>query len=171
MGIVLIGYRGSGKTSVGRKLADRLWQDFVDTDELVVRRAGKTIKDIFEQDGEPAFRDHESAVVAEVAKLGDAVISLGGGAILREANRTALKAAGHKIIYLKCDPKVLHDRIHADLDTAANRPALTALGGTLAEIEQVLATREPLYRDTMTAELDVTNLSVEEAVVYVVRLL
>jgi shikimate kinase len=171
MSIVLIGYRGSGKTSVGQKLADRLWQDLVDTDALVVQRAGASIREIFERQGEAAFRDLESEIVRETMMLQDVVISLGGGAVLREQNRAAIAASGHKVIYLKCDAAELHKRIHADQNTAEMRPSLTKLGGTLEEVEAVLAEREPVYRSVMTAELDVTNLTVEEAVVYIVRLL
>jgi shikimate kinase len=170
MSIVLIGYRGSGKTTVGQKLADRLWQDLVDTDKLVVTKAGKSIKEIFEQDGEPRFRELESDVVKEVLQRPECVISLGGGAILREDNRDAIKSSGHKVIYLKCDPETLHKRIEADAATSLMRPNLTQFSG-VEEIEAVLAEREPIYRGTMTAELDVTNLSPEEAVVYIVRLL
>jgi shikimate kinase len=171
MSIVLIGYRGSGKSSIGQKLADRLWQDHVDTDELIVKRAGMTIKDIFDRRGEPGFRDMEAQVVREVAQLQDVVISVGGGAVLREENRAAIAAGGHKVIYLKCDPEELHKRIHADAATAEMRPSLTKLGGTVEEIEALLAEREPIYQSVMSAELDVTNLSVEDAVVYIVRLL
>jgi shikimate kinase len=171
MSIVLIGYRGSGKTTTGQKLADRLWQDLVDTDKLIVKKAGKSIKEIFETEGEMRFRDLESEVLREVLKLQDVVISLGGGAVMREANRQALKDAGHKIVYLKCDPEVLHQRIQADASTSMMRPNLTHLSGGQAEIEHVLGEREPIYRSLATAELDVTNLSVEDAVVYIVRLL
>lgn len=171
MSILLIGYRGCGKTTIGRKLADRLWQPFVDTDDLVVQKAGKSIKDIFEQDGEPHFRDLESVVLIEALGLQDVVLSLGGGAVLREANRRAIRASGHKVIYLRSDPATLHRRIQEDAATASMRPALTALGGTEEEVAQVLAQREPLYRQTMTAELEVTHLTPEEAVVYIVRLM
>ena len=170
MSIVLIGYRGSGKTTTGQKLADRLWQDLIDTDKLIVKKAGKSIKDIFEQKGEPHFRDLETQVVREVVQLQDVVISMGGGAVLREENRQAIKDAGHKVIYLKCEPAELHRRIEADAATSLMRPGLTELGG-LEEIERVLTEREPIYRSMKTAELDVTNLSPEEAMVYIVRLL
>jgi shikimate kinase len=170
MSVVLIGYRGSGKTTVGKRLADRLWQPFVDTDELVVRKAGKSIREIFEKEGEPAFRDLESTVVRDALMLQEHVISLGGGALLREENRAALKASGHKVVYLKCEPEELHKRIAADPETAAARPNLTAAGG-LEEVKELLAVREPTYRAAMTAELDVTHLSPQDAVVYIVRLL
>ncbi|MDB5357403.1 MAG: shikimate kinase [Phycisphaerales bacterium] len=171
MGIGLIGYRGCGKTTVGRKLADRLWQECADTDELIVRRAGKSIKEIFDSDGEAVFRDIESAVVEEVSGHGDLVISLGGGALDREANRAAFTKGGHKLIYLKCEPAELLRRIGADPQSAECRPNLTSLGGGIEEIKALLARREPAWRSVMTAELDVTSLTPEEAVVYIVRLL
>lgn len=171
MSTVLIGYRGSGKTTIGQKLADRLWQQLVDTDALVVQRAGRTIREIFETRGEGAFRALEADVVRETLKLNDVIISLGGGAVLREENREAIKASGHKVIYLRCEAEELLRRIQADAATAEQRPSLTNLGGGIEEVERLLADREPVYRSVMTAELDVTNLSVEEAVVYIVRLL
>jgi shikimate kinase len=171
MGIVLIGYRGSGKTTVGRRLAERLWQPFVDVDELIVARAGKTIRDIFAECGESGFRDLEALALADALGRADHVIALGGGAILREANRTLLKSRGHKVVYLRCEPAELHRRIQADPATAATRPGLTPLAGTVEEIRQLLATREPVYRLSCTAELDVTGLSPDEAVVRIVRLL
>src|SRR5215218_3962783 len=122
MSIVLIGYRGSGKTTIGQKLADRLWQKLVDTDKLVVEKAGRNIKDIFELQGEERFRDLESEAVKEVMARKDVVISMGGGAVLREENREAIEASGHKVIYLRCLPEVLHERIQADTATAAMRP-------------------------------------------------
>jgi shikimate kinase len=170
MSIVLIGYRGSGKTTTGQKLADRLWQDLIDTDKLIVQKSGQTIKEIFETHGEARFRDLEAQVVREVMQLQDVVISLGGGAPLREDNRQIIKDSGHKVIYLKCDPEELHRRIEADAATSLMRPGLTSSGG-LEEIHNLLAQREPIYRSMMTAELDVTNLSPEEAMVYIVRLL
>ena len=170
MSIVLIGYRGSGKTTVGRRLAEALWWSFVDVDELIVSRAGKSIREIFAERGEAGFRDLEAQAVAHASALNDHVIALGGGALLRPENRQAIAGGGHKVIYLRCDPAELHRRIQADPATAAARPALTALGGSLEEIQQLLAQREPIYRQAMTAELDVTRLTPAEAAVYVVRL-
>jgi shikimate kinase len=170
MSIVLVGYRGSGKTTVGRKLADRLWQQFVDLDELIVRQAGKNIREIFEQHGEPHFREIESQVLRELALLEDHVIGTGGGSLMREENRRLLKDAGHKIIYLRCEPQELWRRIQADPQSAQTRPNLTPVGG-LEEIEAKLAEREPVYREVMDAELDVTHLTPDEAVQYIARLL
>jgi len=171
MSTFLIGYRGSGKTTIGRRLADQLWQPFIDIDDQIVKIAGKTIKDIFEQDGEAAFRDLEEQAVKEAVATAEHVIALGGGSVLREANRNAIKNSGQKVIYLKSSSAELHKRISADPQTAAMRPSLTHLGGSIDEIEKLLAEREHLYRQIMTAELDVTRLTPEEAVVYIVRLL
>ena len=169
MSIVLIGYRGCGKTSIGRKLADRLWQPFVDTDDLVVKKAGKSIKDIFDQDGEAKFRQLEADVIKDVAKLQEHVIALGGGGATRSENVKVLRDAGHKLIYLRCEPHELHRRIQLDPNSASTRPNLTAAGG-VEEIRAVMTEREPAYRAAAQAELDVTHLSVDEALVYVTRL-
>ena len=170
MSIVLIGSRGSGKSTIGRKLADRLWQSFVDVDEQIVRRAGKTIRDIFEQDGEERFRQLESEIIREAALMPEQVIALGGGSLMRDENRKALKDAGHKLIYLRCEPGELARRIKADPNSAATRPNLTPYGGDVREIELLLVQREPVYRECMRAELDVTNLTTDDAVVHIVRL-
>jgi shikimate kinase len=171
MSTVLIGYRGAGKTTIGKKLADRLWQKFVDVDDLIVQRCGKPIKDIFEQDGEAYFRDVETMVIRDVAQMQDVVIGLGGGTLSRPENLEILKAAGHKLIYLRCDPHELHRRISGDPNSAATRPHLTSHGGGIEEIEQMIAEREPAYRKAADAELEVTYLAPEDAVVYIVRLL
>lgn len=170
MGIVLLGYRGSGKTTVGMKLADRLWWDFVDTDQWIVQRTGKSIKTIFEQDGESAFRDIESGVLEEVLQKESTVISCGGGVILKEKNRELLKASHHSRVYLRADPEVLYQRINQDQSTSQMRPSLTSLGGGIEEIRALLQVRDPLYRETMTVELDVTHLSIDEVVVRVAKL-
>ena len=171
MSILLVGYRGSGKSTIGRKLADRLWKRFVDLDDLIVERAGKSIREIFEQDGEPAFREIEHQVLGETLLLEDQVIAAGGGVILREDNRRAINDAAHRVIYLKCDPDVLAERIAADPVSASSRPPLTPGRSSADEVAAVLAEREPLYRDVMDGELDVTHLSPEDAVVYIVRML
>ena len=170
MSIVLIGYRGCGKTSIGKKLADRLWQPFVDTDDLVVKKAGKSIKEIFEQEGEERFRQLEAEAIKEAAKLEEHVIALGGGGATRQENVKVLRDAGHKLIYLRCEPAELFRRIQMDANTGTSRPALTKQGGGIEEIQSVMAEREPAYRAAAQAELDVTHLSVDEALVYVTRM-
>jgi shikimate kinase len=171
MSVILLGYRGSGKTTLGTKLADRLWQKFVDTDDLIVAAAGKSIREIFEGDGEKRFRDLETEAVRKALELSDHMIALGGGAVLREENRKMIQDSGLKRVYLRCEPKVLLSRIQADPATAANRPHLTGMGGGIEEITKLLAEREPLYREVMTGELDVTHLTTDEAMIYITRLL
>ena len=155
--VFLTGYRGSGKTTVGRLLADQLRWAFVDLDEHVTTTAGKTVREIFDAEGEAGFRDRESAALRVLTSCNQTVIALGGGALLREENRTVLPRERSAIIYLRADEGELHRRIHSDPATAATRPALTSLGGGIDEIRQLLAAREPIYRQVMTHEVDVTN--------------
>ena len=171
MTVFLIGYRGSGKSTVGKRLANELWYKFLDTDAEVVKRAGKSIRQIFEQDGENAFRSLEGGVVREACALADHVIALGGGAVLLPENRQAIKSSGAKVIYLRCDPATLHKRIQGDGGSVDNRPPLTAAGGGIEEITRLCAEREPLYRELAGKELEVSNLTPEEASRYVIRLL
>jgi len=150
--LYLIGYRGSGKTTVGRLLAQRLGRSFVDADEEIVRRAGRTIAAIFAEKGEEAFRRQEADVVAALAEQTGLVVALGGGAILREENRRRIAASGH-VVWLTASPEFLAARIAADANSGANRPSLTA-GGGLAETERLLAEREPLYRSLAQTAVD-----------------
>jgi shikimate kinase len=160
MQIVLLGARGSGKTTVGRIIASRLSIEFIDVDDLIVARAGKSIRDIFAQDGQPRFRDIEAEVLADALRwLGDRVISLGGGTVLRDENRDLLNRSSAYRYYLRADAETLHARIAADPRTVETRPALTAYAGSVEEVRQLLTIREPLYREVMTRELDAGHLS------------
>jgi shikimate kinase len=171
MSIVLIGYRGSGKTTIGRLLSQKLACSFADSDQQIIAAANKTIKEIFEEDGEEKFRDLETTIIFKLANLENHVLSLGGGALLREPNRQAVLAHTHTIIYLRAEPVELHRRIHSDAATAAHRPSLTKLGGGIDEIRSVLAAREPIYRQVMTAEVDVTDASPDQVVEKILKLI
>jgi shikimate kinase len=171
MSVVLIGYRASGKTTVGRLVADRLGQGFADSDELIVRRAGRPIRQIFAEKGEPAFRELESAAIREIALLDNHILAVGGGALGRPENLAALTARRHRFVYLSCRPRELLRRIEADPASATARPALSPLGGGIEEIEMILAQREPIWKSVMHAELDVSTLSLEEAAAAVARLI
>jgi shikimate kinase len=173
MNIVLLGYRGSGKTSVGKRLASELWKKFVDTDaEICKRFDGLTIREIWERFGEGAFREMEVKVVAEVMGRDEQVVALGGGSPMQAGAFEAVKrAAGTVRIYLKCDAGVLAKRIAGDAATAAARPNLTGLGGGEAEVRAVLEKREPTYLALADKVLDVTHIeSVDDVVGYVVRM-
>jgi shikimate kinase len=155
MSFILIGYRGSGKTTLGRRLALELNWPFVDLDEWVVQGMGKSIREIFESVGEDGFRQAESEALQQALRLENHVISLGGGAVLAEENRRSIAKSGHVVIYLRASPEELHRRIAADPQTAAQRPGLTRLGGSLEEVRTLLAQREPIYQQMKTLELDV----------------
>lgn len=142
MNIYLIGYRGSGKTTVARALAEKLGRPWFDADVELERAAGRTIKEIFATDGEGAFRDLETQTLQTLAATDDRVLALGGGVILRPANRELL--ANGFTVWLKATPETLWKRISGDPTTSERRPNLTA-GGGLAEVERLLAERTPLY--------------------------
>ena len=167
MRLFLIGYRGTGKTTVAKRLAERLHLDWVDSDVELERRAGMSIAQIFAEQGEPAFRDLETRVVKELATRTNVIIALGGGAVLREENRREIAAAG-TAVWLQADPPTLFQRIYADPSTADRRPNLTAQGG-LREIEEVLRLRSPIYRETANLVVDTTGRTPEEVADEIVR--
>jgi shikimate kinase len=171
MSLFLIGYRGSGKTTVGQHVARRLKLEFADSDSIVTAAADMTIKEIFEKHGEDYFRTLETAAVKDLCNWVDAVIALGGGAVMREVNRQAIRDSGFPVIYLHADAQTLHDRIHGDPQTQATRPSLTHLGGSVDEVKELLAKRLPIYREMCTHEIDVTDLSIKEAADRVVELI
>lgn len=157
--IFLVGYRGTGKTTVARLVAQRLGRESIDADKEIERRAGKTIAAIFSDEGEPPFRDLEAAVVADLART-SLVVSTGGGAVLREASRAVMQAAG-PIVWLTASVDTIAVRIAADAATARLRPNLTAVGGK-AEIAAVLAQRTPIYQACATFVVDTEGKSPAE---------
>src|SRR5262245_42715742 len=126
--IILIGSRCTGKTTVGRLLANRLGWTFADADELVEATAAKSIAEIFASEGEPSFRDRESAALAELCARPNCVIATGGGAPLREQNRQLLNSGGF-VAWLTASPEAIWERLQTDPTTAARRPNLTSTGG------------------------------------------
>jgi shikimate kinase len=150
--IFLIGYRGTGKTSVARELASHLAYHWVDTDDLVEQMTGKTIAAIFGDEGEVGFREWEARVVTSVIRKRRTVVALGGGAVLREDNREAICAAG-PVVWLTASVSTILERVAADSATASRRPNLTNAGGR-AEIETLLAIRTPHYRQCATLVVD-----------------
>ena len=138
----LVGLPGSGKSTVGRQLARRLQLGFVDSDMLLEERLGCSIRDYFEREGEEQFRDLEEAVIDELTREADGVISTGGGAVMRSANRQHLHHRT-KVLYLRSSPEDLYRRLRRD----TQRPLLQ-VADPLSRLRELHATRDPLYRQT-----------------------
>ncbi len=148
MVITLIGYRGTGKSTLAAPLARRLGWDWLDADVELERRAGRSIKQIFDTDGEPEFRRLERELMAELLQQDRLVVAAGGGAILNEATRRDLKTSG-PVIWLQASADIVERRLATDPTTGQRRPNLTAAGGR-EEIERLLTIREPLYHGCST---------------------
>ncbi len=158
--IFLIGYRGTGKTTVGRLVAERLGCESIDADDEIERRAGKSVAAIFADDGEAVFRDLEAQVVADLSRRTKLVVAPGGGAVLRHTTRDAMRAAG-PVVWLTASVDTIAARLAADAATGNRRPNLTASGGR-AEIEALLAERTPIYRACATVVVDTEGKSPAE---------
>lgn len=140
--ISLVGLPGSGKSTVGRQLARRLQFPFFDSDQVIEERLGCSIRTAFERDGEESFRDLEELVLDELTQIPRAVVSTGGGAVLRLATRRHLHARGHAV-YLNSSPDEIFRRLKYD----GNRPLLQ-VDDPLARLRELHAARDPLYRET-----------------------
>jgi shikimate kinase len=140
--IALVGLPGSGKSTVGRQLARRLQRPFFDSDHVIEERLGCSIRDFFEREGEDRFRDIEESVLDELTQLPNAVVSTGGGAVIRPATRQRLRERG-KVVYLNSAPEEIFRRLRHD----QNRPLLQ-VADPLARLRDLYATRDPLYRET-----------------------
>ncbi len=162
MVMTLIGYRGTGKSTLAAPLARRLGWDWIDADVELERRAGRSIKQIFDTDGEPEFRRLERELLAELLHRDQLVIAAGGGAILNEAIRHDLKTSG-PVIWLQASADVIERRLATDPTTGQRRPNLTAAGGR-EEIERLLAIREPLYRECSTIIVEADSAAPEQLV-------
>jgi len=170
MNLILIGYRGSGKTTLGKMLAQQLWKDFVDVDHEICQRIGNpSIAAIWEEHGESYFREVEVEVTADLCGRDNLVIALGGGTLMQAGARKAVEAAEAVRVYLKCEPTELHRRIQGDATTNDHRPNLSTLGGGLEEIEAMLSERQPTYLEVADHVLDVTRLSTEDAARYLIE--
>ncbi|HET8746113.1 MAG TPA: shikimate kinase [Ramlibacter sp.] len=158
MNITLVGMPGSGKTTVGRHLARRLRLPFFDSDHVIEERLGCSIREFFEREGEAAFRDLEQQVIAELAQGPAAVIATGGGAVLREANRNALRAGG-SVVYLRSSPEELYRRLRND----TTRPLLQ-VADPLERLRQMYAQRDALYREAAHFVIETARPSVPRLV-------
>lgn len=138
--IALIGFMGTGKSSVGRLIAEQLHFDLIDTDELIETRTGKSIAEIFAAEGEAAFREHERKVVAELSLRQRTVISTGGGVGANETHLASLKEHA-LVVCLWASPEKIWERVHAQ----THRPLLKE-ADPLAKIRQLLGARESCYK-------------------------
>ena len=164
--IFLIGFMGTGKTTVGHRLAERLGWSVIDSDEEIVRREGRTIPEIFSAEGEPYFRLREREMLAELSTSENAVITTGGGAVLAEANRDLMRSSG-LVVALEAAVDEIVRRVAAD----ENRPLLDVDAAERRQrVEQLLAARQGLY-DFADLRVDTTHLDVETIVDEVIRYL
>jgi shikimate kinase len=160
--LVLIGCRACGKTSVGKALAQALGRPFVDLDAVLVARAGRSVAAIVAEEGWPGFRRREKELVQHYGGLSGQVLAPGGGAVLDPDNVHILREHG-LVIWLTAAPAALGRRLRQDQGTRDFRPSLTG-ADAVAEIEQVLAEREPLYRAAAHLTFDTTALSIDQMV-------
>ncbi|HSV69587.1 MAG TPA: shikimate kinase [Methylibium sp.] len=140
--VSLVGLPGAGKSSVGRHLAKRIGVGFADSDAVIEERIGEPIRSFFEREGEARFRDIEQQVIAELCAGAQGVLATGGGAVLRAANREALRQNG-TVVYLRANPDELHRRLRHD----TQRPLLQGVDAR-AKLRELYAQRDPLYRET-----------------------
>ncbi|MFT5093365.1 MAG: shikimate kinase [Porticoccaceae bacterium] len=146
--LTLIGYRATGKSTLAKPLAERLGWSWVDADVELERRAGRTIREIFDTDGEQEFRRLERETLVDLLSKDRLVIAAGGGAVMNPDTRQDFKNAG-PVLWLKASVDTIEQRLYGDETTAERRPNLTSSGGR-EEIERLLSDREPIYSDTAT---------------------
>jgi len=144
MNIYLVGLRGSGKSTVGKLLAQKLRWEFADQDVLIEKHAGKTIAEIFASDGEAEFRKIESEVLRQLSKQKETVVAAGGGVVLSRDNRKLMRETG-VVVHLDGPAELFCERIVKDSKSLHARPALTKAQSSLEEMKELAAVRAPLY--------------------------
>jgi shikimate kinase len=169
MNIVLIGYRCSGKTKVGKILARALDRDFLDTDTLIEKNAGCSIETLISATGWDHFRYMEKVLIEEVSKRDNLVIATGGGVVTDEENVKSLKGNSW-IVWLNGKAEVLKERMDREQRSGKIRPSLTG-ADPLEEIKQVLRVRKPLYEQAGDLVVDTGNLSIEELAATIIKAL
>ncbi len=160
MNLFLIGYRCSGKTKVSKSIAKKLGWAFVDADAMLVAASGKNIKDIIDIDGWASFRRMEHITLTQICAKKRQVVATGGGVVLDAANIAAMKSSG-QVIWLNATADTIRSRMQADANTEHLRPALTDRGA-LAEIENLLTERRPLYESASDVLVHTDGIPVAE---------
>ena len=166
--LILIGYRSAGKTIVGKRLAERLGIPFCDTDELISRRTGRSVREIVAEKGWESFRREERIVIKGLTFMHGSVIALGGGALMNPANLELLKGKG-LFIWLTADAATIVERMEKDGATREQRPPLTN-EDPLSETAALLKEREPVYRVISDLIVDTAGRSVEEITEKIIKL-
>ena len=161
MPIVLVGVPGAGKSTVGHLLAEKLNLNFVDTDLVIERQAGKSISDIFVQDGESVFRELEKQVVADAISNDDCVVSVGGGALMDAGTRELVKK--QECVWLQAGLSQAVDRVGMN----KNRPLL--LGNVRGQLADLMAAREPLYIECAKHVVDTNNMTPVQVVEQIIE--
>ena len=161
MPIVLIGVPGAGKSTVGKILAEKLNLDFIDTDLVIEQQAGKSISDIFVQDGEPVFRSLEKQVVAKAISSEDCVVSVGGGALMDSQTREIVKK--QECVWLQAGLSQAVDRVGMN----KNRPLL--LGNVRGQLADLMTAREPLYIECAKHVVDTNNMTPDQVVAQIIE--
>jgi shikimate kinase len=151
--VTLVGYRGTGKSTVAALLADRLGAAWCDADAVLEDRIGSSIAALVDSRGEAAFRDVETEVLRDTLPAFTGVLATGGGVVLRPENRRLLRERGRPVVWLTAPADVIRRRLAADPTTAARRPALSG-GDPLDEVAAALHAREPLYREVADIVFD-----------------
>lgn len=164
--IALIGFMATGKTAVGRLLAERTGKSFIELDSLIAQRAGKSIEDIFTEDGEAAFRKLEIALVKEIAGNKNQVIACGGGVVLNKINIDRLKDYA-TIILLEAKPEIILKRA---LNDRAVRPLLKG-NDKMPKIKELLDFRQPLYRRAADMTIDTSDMDIRQIRDEIIKLL
>lgn len=165
--VVLIGYRCTGKTVVGKDLAHKLNLDFVDTDDYIEKEVGCSVSEIVAKYGWDKFRRLEKEVIEIISSMDGKVIAAGGGAVLDDQNVKNLRKNGI-VVLLEAKPQVILDRMASDKKTGMQRPGLTGKS-PYEEIEEVLRVRQPLYEKAMDFYVDTTSKNIESVVDEIVK--
>ena len=164
--VAIIGFMGAGKTTVAKALAKRINREYIELDTMIEHKAGKSIKDIFSEEGEIVFREYEIEVIKDISRRRDSVIACGGGIILNQINIDRLKKRS-VIVYLEVSSQVLLTRVQG---TVTKRPLLNTVDKELC-IRKLLAFRKPLYERAADITINTTKLNVDSVIDELVNIL
>jgi shikimate kinase len=168
MNVVLIGFRGSGKSTVGQALSERLKREFIDCDAWIEKHTGLSIREIFEKHGESHFRTLESQAIGELSAMDGKVIATGGGAALKYQNMQVFKRNGGRIFYLDVGAETAFKRIQGDETTRSRRPALTDKD-PFTEVKEQIEFRRPYYLKGADVTVETDGRTVAEVVTEILR--